>query len=614
MATNITSTELDFENIKNSLKVYFAQKSEFNGYDFEASGLNNILDVLAYNTHFNGLIANFATNESFLNTSQLRSSVVSHAEGLGYRPRSRSSSKSTLSLTLDLSAVSSGSRPSNITLPIGTEFTASNEQGEFKFKTRVSYSATDSGVGIYEFLDTNGEPNVVVYEGQNKTKTFYSGTVTENQVYVIPDETIDTKDMSVLVYPSPTSEKFETYTFLENAITVTAATQYYDIKEAPNGYYELNFGDGISFGKSPDPGNKIVVTYNSCNSILANNSSGFSAVNDLSVDGNSYAISVNTQILSHSGMPKETIESIRKLAPIQFSAQQRLVTSLDYKGMIQSNFPIVEDVTVWGGEENVPKDYGKVYISIKYPTNTTQFVKTETENSIKNLFSDNLAVMSIDNKFIEPSLTYMEIKTNFYYNDGLTSQSNSYLETLVRNYISTYFNTNLGKFESKFRRSPILTGIDNIDKSILASKMSIKLQQRFLPNVGISSAYDIYFPVALASASTNTYVITSSRFTVGGATCILRNTLGTADIEIYNESAGKVQTANIGTYDYKTGTISLVGFEPSAIVGGSAYIKVSAVPLDPAVISPLRNYTLVLDESENEAFGNIEHTETKIVL
>ena len=313
-------------------------------------------------------------------------------------------------------------------------------------------------------------------------------------------------------------------------------------------------------------------------------------------------------------MPKETIESIRKLAPIQFSAQQRLVTSLDYKGMIQSNFPIVEDVTVWGGEENVPKDYGKVYISIKYPTNTTQFVKTETENSIKNLFSDNLAVMSIDNKFIEPSLTYMEIKTNFYYNDGLTSQSNSYLETLVRNYISTYFNTNLGKFESKFRRSPILTGIDNIDKSILASKMSIKLQQRFLPNVGISSAYDIYFPVALASASTNTYVITSSRFTVGGATCILRNTLGTADIEIYNESAGKVQTANIGTYDYKTGTISLVGFEPSAIVGGSAYIKVSAVPLDPAVISPLRNYTIVLDESENEAFGNIEHTETKIVL
>ena len=155
MATNITSTQLDFDNIKTSLKRYFAQQSEFSDYDFEASGLNNILDVLAYNTHFNGLVANFATNESFLNTAQLRSSVVSHAEALGYRPRSKMSANSTLEVSINLSGISVPLRPASITLPIGTTFTASNENGSYTFRTKISYNATDDGNGIYTFFDDN---------------------------------------------------------------------------------------------------------------------------------------------------------------------------------------------------------------------------------------------------------------------------------------------------------------------------------------------------------------------------------------------------------------------------------------------------------------------------
>lgn len=614
MVTNITSTELDFDTIKSSLKLYFAQQSEFADYNFEASGLNNILDVLAYNTHFNGLIANFATNESFLNTAQLRSSVVSHAESLGYRPRSKRSSASTLELSVNLSGVSEPLRPSTLILPTNTSFTATNENSTYTFRTTKSYIATDNGFGVYEFLDENSEVKAIVYEGTQKTKTFFVDQLSENQVYVIPDLTIDTAIMEVLVYESPSSNAFETYTFLNDAIVVDATSKFFDIKEAPNGYYELNFGDGKSFGKSPSVGSKIVVNYNSTNAEIANTCSGFSPVGQLEVNGVDRPISVGSQVSSYGGAPVEGIESIRKLAPIQFSAQQRLVTALDYKGMIESKFPVVEDVTVWGGEDNVPIDYGKVYISLKFPTGTSSLIMSQTKNSIKTIFTDSLSVMSIDNKFIEPDQTFLELQTNFYYSNSLTSKTQSALEGIVRNNIVNHFNINYGKFEKKFRRSPLLTEIDALDVSILASRMDVKIQQRFIPLIGSNTSYDINFPIALASTNTSTYIITSSTFAFQGANCIFRNTLGKNTIEIYEPNTGKVLVGNIGEYDFLNGTLSLTTFNPTAIIGGVGYIKVSAIPQDQGVLNPLRNYMFVLDESENRVFGNVELNETKIVV
>ena len=189
MATNISSTALDFDTIKSSLKTYFAQQSEFADYDFETSGLSNVLDVLAYNTHFNGLVANMATNEAFLNTAQLRSSVVSHAEALGYRPRSRTASSTSINLTLNLTNVAG--RPSTITLPTRYSFNASNDDGSFFFITDATYTADDDG-GVYNFKDTAGSTSVVLHQGSFKTKTFIVNDSAENQVFVIPDATVDT--------------------------------------------------------------------------------------------------------------------------------------------------------------------------------------------------------------------------------------------------------------------------------------------------------------------------------------------------------------------------------------------------------------------------------------
>ena len=605
MATNITSAQLDFEQIKSSLKTHFANKTEFSDYDFETSGLSNILDVLAYNTHLNGLVANFATNESFLNTAQLRSSVVSHAEGLGYRPASSNASESTITASIDLSAV--GSRPGSISLPIGTVFTASNDSETHTFNNKSTVTANDLS-GVYTFED------IVVYEGVSKTKTFLVDSLSAYQTYVIPDETIDTNSLEVRVYNSPTSSVFSTYTFLDDAIQVSATTEYYDIREAPNGYYEINFGDGKSFGKAPPVGGKILVTYDSVTGSKANGSTTFTASNPLNVNGIDYPISVGSQIASHSGSERETIESIKLLAPIQFSAQQRLVTSSDYRGVILSRFSSVHDVAVWGGEQNVPIDYGKVYISLLFASGTTDAAKKIVKDKIKSIFTDNLSVMSIDNVFVEPNTSYIELTTEFYYNEGLTKKTTTSLETLVDSYNSTYFTNNLGKFSSKFRRSPLLTGIDNVDRSILSSKIDLKIQQRFSPTLGTSKSYQLNFPVSLEAFNAENYIIQSSEFTYRGNICIFRNKLSSNKIEIFVPGTGTVLETGIGSYDNINGVLILNTFAPDTILGGLTEIKVSAKPQNQAVISPLRNYIITLDTGASRSYGNVEYSSQKIVL
>jgi hypothetical protein len=219
MATNIQSTQLDFATIKNSLKTYLAQQTEFTDYNFEASGLSNILDVLAHNTHFNGLIANFALNESFLNTAQLRSSVVSHAESLGYNPKSITSAIAYLNIS---AVITAGGRPTSITLPKYSAFTASVNDVTYTFYTLEAYTATDNGSGNYSFLNSDGTTGIPVVEGSLRTKTFYVGQASDRQIYVVPDLTVDASTVTVNVFNSATSSDFLIYTPLYNAITVNA--------------------------------------------------------------------------------------------------------------------------------------------------------------------------------------------------------------------------------------------------------------------------------------------------------------------------------------------------------------------------------------------------------
>ena len=224
MATNIQSTQLDFDAIKTKLKTYLAQQTEFADYNFEASGLSNVLDVLAYNTHFNGLIANFALNESFLNTAQLRSSVVSQAEALGYNPRSVTSATAYVNISV---TVSDSGRPSTITLPKYTTFNTSIDDVTYTFYTLDDHTATDDGTGSYSFLNNTGTTAIPIKQGTIKTKTFYAGTASDRQIYVIPDTSIDTSTTRVSVYTSATSSDFLAYTKLYEAVSITETSSLY---------------------------------------------------------------------------------------------------------------------------------------------------------------------------------------------------------------------------------------------------------------------------------------------------------------------------------------------------------------------------------------------------
>ena len=386
----VTSTQLDFTEIKNKLKTYLAQDTQFSDYNFEASGLSNILDVLAYNTHFNALTANFALNESFLSTAQLRSSVVSHAATLGYAPRSRTASRAEVQLSINLNGVAN--RPSSVIIGAGTSFTSSVGDITYTYQTIEDYVATDNGSGLYQFLNTAGSLTIPLFEGTLKTKTFYVGEVGERQLYVIPDDTIDTSTAAVNVFDTTNGASFSAYTSINTAVSVTSTSRYYSINEAPNGYYELNFGDGISFGRAPVAGNKIVVSYLSCLGAEANGGSTFTPTSQVSVLGNGYNLSITTITNSVTGAPKQSIESVRQNAPIAFAAQQRLVTADDYRAIIQSNFSTVTDAIAWGGEDNTPAEFGSVFVSLVFEDNTSAAAIASIKDQIVQQITNNLSI------------------------------------------------------------------------------------------------------------------------------------------------------------------------------------------------------------------------------
>jgi hypothetical protein len=611
MATNIQSTQLDFATIKNSLKTYLAQQTEFADYNFEASGLSNILDVLAHNTHFNGLIANFALNESFLNTAQLRSSVVSHAESLGYNPRSITSAIAYLNISVVITAAG---RPTSITLPRYSTFTTSVDDVTYTFYTLEAYTATDDGSGNYIFLNSNGTTGIAVVEGTLKTKTFFVGQVVDRQIYVVPDTTIDTSTVTVNVFNSATSSDFLVYTPLYEAITVNASSQLYQLREAPNGYYELIFSDGITTGRAPVAGNKIVLTYLSSKGALANTGAGFVATSPINVNGINYNLSVTTSTAATGGADKESIESIRQNAPISFAAQQRLVTADDYRALILSKYSTVEDCIAWGGEDNQPDpEYGKVFVSLKFPDTFSESAKQIVKNSIQTNLIEPLSVMSITTQFVDPTITYLECSTFFRFNPNRTNLTLKTTENNVSATVTNYITNNLNKFGEAFRRSNLLTEIDDLSTAILNSRMDVKVQQRFTPTLGTSSAYTVTFPVALAVPDDVNYIIESNTFTFNNSVCIIRNKLSSNQLQIVDVD-GNVQVNSIGSYNANTGVITITGFAPVTITGGLSYIRITATPANQSTIIPLRNYVLNIDTTRSFASGIVDYGKTQVAL
>tara|TARA_A200000159_G_scaffold21439_1_gene18289 strand:- start:9989 stop:11815 length:1827 start_codon:yes stop_codon:yes gene_type:complete len=603
MATTIKSTSLDFDAIKNNLKTFLAEKDEFADYNFEASGLSNILDVLAYNTHYNGLTANFALNESFLGTAQLRSSLVSLAEGIGYIPDSKTSSQAIINMSVNLSGVTG--RPANVQLNEGFKFNATVDETEYVFQTLEDLTAADNGEGLYIFKDASGSTNIKVYEGTERVKTFLVSRKEDNAVYIIPDKSIDIDTAVVRVYETPTSSAFSTYTNLLKATTISSASTLYILKESPNGFYELSFGNGTTLGRAPDAGNKVTVTYLASSGSESDTAKTFEAQTGINVVGTNYPVSVTTVSNAVGGGEKESIESIRSTAPFQYASQNRMVTAVDYSTLVLRNFStLIKDIQSFGGEDALEPKFGTVFMSILFNADVDQTTEDVTKQSIIDLASQ-LSVASFNIEFTDPIKTFVETQLFFQFNPNLTTLSRNTIQDNVNQTIRDYFSVNTGKFNQSFRRSNLLTLIDDVSPAILSSRAEVRIQRRFSPTLTKIEDHTMRYAAQIAEPDDVHYVISSTAFNFRNKTCTLRNKLNSNKLEIFNVDDREVIVDNVGSF---TGdTVSIVGLQIDNFVGADSFIKVSAKPANESAVTPFRQD--VIEHDDGQSFSRIVEVE-----
>ena len=598
MVTTIRSTDLDFTTIKNNLKLSLKNNTEFKDFNYEGSGLSNLLDVLAFNTHYNALIANMALSESYLTTAQLRSSVVSLAEAIGYMPASKAASSATVNLSVNTGNLVG--RPSVLTLPRGTKFNTTVDDIAYVFETTGTITATDDGFGLYVFKDNLDRQNITIKEGANVTKTFIVSEDSIDSVYVIPDKNIDTTTAFVSVFDDLNTTTFSTFTDLKQADTIDDQSKLYILRETPNGFYELSFGDGFTLGKAPQAGNKIVVEYLSTNGPIANGATAFTPTAQVNVPtatgSNLFNLTTTTITKSVSGSEVETLESIRKNAPFSYASQNRMVTASDYATLVKRNFGfLIKDIQAYGGEDAVRPEYGCVFLSIVFKDDVTQETIDKTKGDIIAL-GKQLQVITFDIKFEDPDTTFLETSVFFQFNPKFTSSSVQEIQSRVDDVVTNYFTNNTGLFDQSFRRSNLLALVDEVDPSVLSSRAELKLQKRFVPFIGTTESATIRYASPIAEPDPVKNTITSTPFFLDGNRVEIRNKINTTKLQLIQTTDGSVYVDNIGEYAPSTGIVSLTGIKVDTIIGGNDFIKISADAANPSVSSPGQNQIVVFDD------------------
>lgn len=569
MATRITPSQLDFTSIKQNLKTYFKDSGEFDDYNFEGSGLSAILDVLAYDTHFKALTANFALNEAFLDTAQLRGSVVSHAKSLNYLPSSRTSAQAVLTVT-----------PTTVpyTLPKYSLFTTQIDGESYSFYT----------LDQYEITSLTGA-NVTVYEGTLITKRFIvDADINDNPVYVIPDSNVYTDSLIVQTREGLDSTSVASYRRAQKIEDFASDQRIYFINESANGYYEITFGDGV-VGFAPPEGSIIEVKYLSSNAADANGAAIFST----GLSG----LNTSTVTSAYGGSEKESIESIRFNAPKSFAAQDRAITESDFVALVQNYFSNVESINVYGGQKAYPPQYGKVFVAIK-PVGAETLTQVQKDDILVNALNDRV-ILSVTPEIVDPAIQYIAINASVIYDETKTTLTKNGVEDLVDGVIVQFGTDNLLGFQSPLRRSSLMTTIDASAEAILSSDVSIELQKRFVPVLNTAARYELKFSENFASVNSKDYILTSNEFGYidnnVSYTCRLRNKTGTTQLEIYRTgpTGDVIVVDDAGSIDYANKLVSIVPFSPSSI---STDIRINVVPESQNIINPDLNILLRIDE------------------
>jgi hypothetical protein len=577
-------TELDFFAIKEQFKTYLRSQSTFKDYNFEGSNMSILLDVLAYNTFQNNFYTNMAISEMFLDTAQLKNSIVSHAKELNYLPKSSTSAKAIVRVTF-----TDTNGPSTITIPKGTKFTSSVGGSSFNFVTIQNYLARKTAIsGATATYVADG---VEIFEGEIFTNFDKEGYFVDDSAFkcILSSENVDITSVSV-----GTDEDDIEFIYKTDIFGVEATDRVFYIEPYFDDRYAVVFGRNI-FGFQPDPNAKIQIEYRVCNEDEANGASKFAT-------SFKTGTRVETIQAASGGAKKETLENIRFFAPRSIQIQERAVTARDYEILLRQKFNEIEAVSVYGGEELEPPQFGKVAVSVVLEGSND--LSDSRKNEFKRYLIDKTP-LTIEPIFVNPEFMYVDVEANIYYSYKQTNKSESELESLIRTSIATYNDVNLNTFGATLRTSKLITVIDNTDDAILSNSLTLKAIIEYSPPLLLPQNPTFKFGSALIKpypfVNSTGFAdfkpsITSSVFSYNGV-CALIQDNGSGIMQIISSDIvnTRILNANAGTVDYNTGIVRLVNFTTDGYSGSS--IKIFAKKKETDIISP-KNRLLQLRDSD----------------
>jgi hypothetical protein len=592
MPTNARITELDFDQIKQNLKDYFKSQPEFSDYDFEGSGLTQLLNVLALNTHYNAYLANASFNEAFLDSAIKRANAVSRAKEIGYTPRS---AKSAVAL-VNIDVTNPTFTPTFLTLDRYTPFTSTIGGTSYTFYNVEAVSAPLVS-GAYSF-DT-----LALYEGTLVTNTFiYDGV---QRTFEIPNADVDLNSLSVTVQRSTTDTFIENFEFTDSVVGIDGASSVYFVQENSAEKFEVYFGDG-ALGKALVAGNVIRLTYLVSSKDAANVSSNKFAqtFNIAGGIGGNTEVQVSTVQNSIGGAEKEDLNSIKFNAPLSLSRAKRIITRTDYIAAVTENVTTVDAVSVWGGEDNIPAVYGKVFISLKPHDGyvISDSVKTDIVNSVLSK-QGNMLVTPV---FVDPEYLYVGLNVVATYDAHKTTVTAASIEDAISQNIQNYFSTELSKYKKKFVFSKLQRVIDDTNDSIIGNVMTLALQKRITFPFNYPTTIDVNYGLALqpGTLSSNMFAYTTEN-ALNVASVFVDD--GKGNISVKDVATLQIIAPNVGTVDYANGTVLVKDFIITGLAAALEDIRINFLPQKAVTdIATNRNQIILLDDSSKIVEAQID--------
>ena len=592
MASNkLTVSDLDFDNVKTNLKTFLQSQSEFQDYDFEGSGFAVLLDLLAYNTHYLGFNANMLANEMYLDSADIRKNIVSLAKMLGYRPTSAKAPTANIDITIN------NGTGATVTMAKGTVFTSTIGGTAYQFVTNAETTISPLE-GVYKFS------SVPIFEGTLTTFKYTVDSTDPDQKFIIPNVNADTTTLKVTVQNSSSDTTTQVYNLATGIVGLDDTSKVYFLQESDEGKFEVYFGDGI-IGKSLSDGNIIILEYVVTNKTAANGASSFALSGAIGGFSN---VSISTVSNAQGGSEPQTKESIRFNAPLQYSAQDRAVTTSDYETKVLELYPNAQAVSAWGGEDEETPIYGTVKISIKAASGSTLTNATKLD-LVTQLKKFNVA--SVVPEILDPETTSILLTSNVKYDSNATTKTSDTLKSNIITTLTNFNTNNLQKFDSVFRYSKVSKAIDDTDTSILSNITTLKIRKEFTPTLNSSTLYNIYFRNALYNPHSEHNkaaggILESTGFKVDGDTTneMFLDDDGAGNVRRYYIVSGVRTYANNtqGTINYSTGQITLNSLNIASIsnIRGSAstVVELTVKPNSNDVV-PVRNQILEIDTANS---------------